>query len=269
MLADAAQLEAALLNIAINARDAMADGGTLEFRIGHVARLPPGAIGDTRASMDRPDLGYVAILISDTGTGMDDDVRERAFEPFFTTKDVGKGTGLGLSTAYGFIRQSRGAVTLDSAPGAGTRVGLYLPAAPAGDAVATDENDEPVALAGLRVLLVEDEADVRDVAVRFLRQLHCDVETADSAESALAMLSTRDDIGLLLTDIALGAGMRGDELALQARRRYPDLPVLLVSGDPSALLDADANLPSDWELLQKPYSRDELARAIGRVASAS
>jgi len=265
VLADPSHLESALLNIAINARDAMPDGGTLRFRVAPCGALP----GDIRTELDdpsAPDDGFVAISIADTGSGMPDEVKERAFEPFFTTKEAGRGTGLGLSTVYGFVKQSKGAIKIDSAPGAGTTLTLYIPrpwdvAAPA-PATAGASHAVP---AGLEVLLVEDDAEVRTVVRAFLDTLGCKVSVASSAEQALLALGPDARFDLLLTDIALGAGMRGTELAALAQERFPALAILLMSGYSAELLDADRDSPANWELLRKPYSREELAFALARV----
>jgi PAS domain S-box-containing protein len=204
--------------------------------------------------------------IDDSGIGMTAEARERAFEPFFTTKEPGRGTGLGLSTVYGFARQSRGAVTLDSTPGRGTTVTLYLPrpaperAVPALDAVA----DWKIP-AGLAVLLVEDDAEVRQVMRRFLEALGCAVTEAASGEQAMLLLDAGRRFALLLSDIALGAGMRGTELAARAQAFRPELAVVLMSGYSAELLDADRDSPAAWELVQKPCTREELAGAIARV----
>ena len=268
VLADPSHLESALLNIAINARDAMADIGTLRFRAAGCTALP----GDIRTELEdpsAPDDGFVAISIADTGSGMPEEVKERAFEPFFTTKEAGRGTGLGLSTVYGFVKQSKGAIKIDSAPGAGTTLTLYIPrpwtlAAPT--AAAVDSSDAvPV---GLKVLLVEDDAEVRAVVRNFLHTLACKVSEASSAEQALLALGPDASFDLLLTDIALGSGMRGTELAARAQERFPKLAILLMSGFSSELLDADRDAPPAWELLRKPYSRQELSGAITRVLGA-
>ncbi len=268
VLADPSHLESALLNIAINARDAMPGGGRLRFRAASYSALP----SHVRAELDDPsaaDDRFVAISIADTGTGMPDEVKERVFEPFFTTKEPGRGTGLGLSTVYGFVKQSKGAITIDSAPGAGTTVTLYIPRpwdlAAAPPPVAQASRVVPT---GLTVLLVEDDAEVRSVVRTFLETLGCKVSVAASAEQALLTLEAGSALDLLLTDIALGAGMRGTELAARAQRRFPGLAILLMSGFSSELLDADRDSPPSWELLRKPYSREELASAIARVLDA-
>ncbi|MES2992490.1 MAG: PAS domain S-box protein [Pseudomonadota bacterium] len=267
VLADPSQLESALLNIAINARDAMPDGGTLRFRAAACTPLP----ADVRAELDDPAMQheFVAIAISDTGTGMTDDVKERAFEPFFTTKDVGRGTGLGLSTVYGFVKQSNGGITIDSAPGAGTTLTLYIPKPHAPAAVPTAPSDTGHAVPpGLRVLLVEDDEEVRAIIRTFLEKLRCEVVATASAEEALTALPAGGGIDLLLSDIALGTGMRGTELAARAQQAWPNLAVLLMSGFSAELLEADSASPASWELLRKPCSREELARAIGAALGA-
>ncbi|WP_395693832.1 ATP-binding protein [Piscinibacter sp.] len=261
VLADAAQLESALLNIAINARDAMPDGGLLWF----ACREVPARSPDLPRELAEAEGGaYVAIAVGDTGSGMSEEVKERAFEPFFTTKEAGRGTGLGLATVYGFAKQSKGAVTLDSSAGKGTTITLFLP----GEAQAAGIEAEPEKLAalppGLRVLLVEDDAEVRSVAQRFLVSLGCTVLACASAEQARHELRPEAGLDLLITDIALGSGMRGTELAELARARLPGLPVLLMSGYASALLDS----PPGRDLLRKPYTRAELGRAMARALAA-
>lgn len=269
VLADPGQLESALLNIAINARDAMPEGGLLRFEAAP-CRLLPAELRGELADPAAPAGHFVAIAIADSGSGMSDEVKERAFEPFFTTKELGRGTGLGLSTVYGFVKQSKGAIEIGSAPGAGTRLTLYIPrpreAEPAERKDGATEGSVP---AGLRVLLVEDDAEVRAVVHNFLLALGCTVTAAASAEQALQQLDG-DGGGdgvfeLLLSDIALGAGMRGTQLAALAQARFPRLAILLMSGYSAELLDADRDAPPSWELLRKPYGRDELGGAIVRL----
>jgi PAS domain S-box-containing protein len=264
-LADPGQLESALLNIAINARDAMPDGGTLTFGYEPCAMLPssPHTDGDLSPTGNS---AYVAISIGDTGGGMSEEVKERAFEPFFTTKEAGRGTGLGLSTVYGFVKQSHGAVSIDSTPGIGTTVTLYIPQSldePPSEL--SDDTSTSSVPAGLRVLLVEDDPEVRAVVQTFLETLACQVLACTSGEEALTCLDGNTDFALLLTDIALGAGMRGMEVARRVEQRLPGIAVILMSGFSSELLDANRDAPAHWELLQKPYGRAELAQAIARV----
>ena len=259
-LADPVQLESALLNVAINARDAMPQGGMLAFGCTAVA-TPPADLDLEDGRLARH--GYVAISVKDTGVGMSQAVRERAFEPFFTTKESGRGTGLGLSTVYGFARQSQGTIRLDSAPGAGTTVTLYLPRveidAEAGACAETASAQRIPA--GLRVLLVEDDAEVRAVMEKFLAAMGCEIVPCSRAETALELLASEPDIGLLLTDILLGTGMRGTDLAAVAHEQRPRLPILLMSGYSSGLLEQ----PQPWALLRKPCTRAELELAIAKV----
>lgn len=266
VLADPGQLESALLNIAINARDAMPEGGTLRFR-GEACSALPGKVRHELNDPSAADERFVAISISDTGAGMAEEVQERAFEPFFTTKEAGRGTGLGLSTVYGFVKQSKGAIALASAPGAGTTVTLYLPRPWHADESAAEETGSDTVPEGLKVLLVEDDAQVRRVVQTFLGALHCHVTAAASGEQALLALGPAASFDLLLSDIALGSGMRGTDLAAEAQRRFPQLAVLLMSGFSAELLDADREAPPAWELLRKPYTRADLARAIAKVLS--
>jgi len=247
-MADPGQLESALLNIAINARDAMPEGGQLSFT--------------ARGGVD----GSVALAVGDTGSGMSDEVLERAFEPFFTTKAKGRGTGLGLSTVYGFVKQSKGTVELDSAPGRGTVVTLQLPRWRAADASAVPADASATVLPRhLKLLLVEDEPEVRKIVGTFLTTLGVRFTAAVDGEQALAWLDSDGDVDLLLSDIALGPGMRGTDLARLAQQRDPDLAVLLMSGFAPELLESDHEKPLPWELLRKPCTREELAAALARA----
>jgi CheY-like chemotaxis protein len=269
-VADPGQLESALLNIAINARDAMPEGGELAFRAQRCRHLPAALREELADSLGHPpvDGDYVAIAIADTGTGMPEAVKERAFEPFFTTKEAGRGTGLGLSTVYGFVKQSRGGITIDSAPGAGTTLTLYIPREQDERAGRAGPKDGPAEVPpGLRVLVVEDEPEVLRVVQAFLAGWRCEVTGLRSAEQAWALLQAEGPgFDLLLSDIVLGAGMRGTELAARARERHPQMAVLLMSGYASDLLAgeraAEGGAP---ELLRKPFSREQLAAAIAKV----
>jgi PAS domain S-box-containing protein len=276
---DALQLESALLNVAVNARDAMPDGGVIELRCGEGdapavdlegPRRAPGAQEGKPAPEDLPGTAvaqrWVWLSVHDDGAGMTREVLDRAFEPFFTTKAVGRGTGLGLSTVYGFVKQSQGHITIDSAPGAGTTVTLYFPAIDdAADVPAKVGSDAQAAALmhnGLRVLLVEDDDDVRTVAVSFLRSLGCDVVACHSAEAALAELAGDRQFELLFSDIRLGAGIDGHELAQRVVAEHPHIAVLLCSGF-SRYLDRDTDgAPLRWPVLKKPYDRETLAHAI-------
>ncbi|BEP46300.1 PAS domain S-box protein [Variovorax sp. V15] len=267
VMADPGQLESALLNIAINARDAMPEGGTLRFRAELCGALPIALRSQRNDPNSDASVRFIAISIVDSGTGMSDDVKERAFEPFFTTKEVGRGTGLGLSTVYGFVNQSRGAVAVESTIGVGTTVTLYLPQqVEVGPPSVMEASANEAIPPGLRVMLVEDDAEVRKVVHTFLSALGCGIFTAATAEQALSALDAgAGPFDLLLSDIALGAGMRGTRLAAEVQQRFPQMAVLLMSGFSSELLDADREVPQSWELLRKPYTRSELAQAMARV----
>jgi signal transduction histidine kinase/ActR/RegA family two-component response regulator len=263
--ADPGQLESALLNIAINARDAMPEGGTLRFRAHPHPRLPDEVRNQTDGDT-KLDQAFVAISISDSGTGMAEEVKERVFEPFFTTKEAGRGTGLGLSTVYGFVKQSGGAITLDSRLGAGTTITLYIPQPVADASRPAPGGFVPETWApGLRVILVEDDSEVRSVVRNFLQTMRCEVTVAASGEQALLALVPEARFDLLLTDIALGAGMRGTELATRVKKLYPRMAMLLMSGFSSELLDAEGGPRPTLELLRKPFTRGELSRAIARA----
>jgi PAS domain S-box-containing protein len=260
-LADVGQLESALVNIAINARDAMPDGGRLAFAARRCDAPPADAAGEAPrdAWRDAWHAGGVALAVSDSGVGMSEAVRARAFEPFFTTKESGRGTGLGLATVHGFAHQSRGAVALDSRPGQGTTVTLYLPspAAAGPEAAATASPAASAAVpAGLSVLLVEDEPEVLRVVQAFLQAWGCRVATASHAQAALDALA-RERFDLLLSDVVLGPGARGTELAARARVLQPGMPVLLMSG-----YAADVEAPAGVPLLRKPFTREQLGQAV-------
>jgi PAS domain S-box-containing protein len=258
--ADPGELDAAIVNLALNARDAMPKGGCLTIDISETAL--DAAFPDTELSPGQ----YIAISVTDTGHGMPPDVLACALEPFFTTKDAGKGNGLGLSMVYGFARQSGGALTIESEPGHGTRVCLYLPAASASGRPDTNGKSSsakiapvPVSSAPLRVLVVEDEPEVRRVAIAFLHSLGHDTITAAHADDVLAILRRESHIDVLFSDVILGAGMTGVDLAQQAQRLHPSIVVLLVSGYEDDFLDAEH---ADLALLRKPYTREELSAAL-------
>ncbi len=257
-LADRGQLEAALVNIAINARDAMPDGGTLAFTAARCDTPPAEADAQVWHG------GGVTLAISDSGVGMSEAVQARAFEPFFTTKEAGRGTGLGLATVHGFAHQSGGAVALRSAPGAGTTVTLYLPAAAATvqTSVEAPASHDAALPHDLSVLLVEDEPDVLRVVQAFLAGWGCRVHACSHAQAALDALAQGERFDLLLSDVALGPGLRGTELAQRARALWPQLPVLLMSG-----YVAEADAPADVPLLRKPFTREQLAQAMAGVLS--
>lgn len=260
-VADPALLEATLMNIAINARDAMPNGGRLDCWVAPCDELPEAA-RTGMAPGDQAEAGYVAISMADNGIGMSPDVLARASEPFFTTKQPGRGTGLGLSAAQGFARQSRGALLIDSAVGSGTCVSLYLPrerrAAPR---PAPPPARSLAPLRGLSVMLVDDDLEVMAVSLSFLNQLGCEVRAYGSGEHALQALQVEAPPVLLLSDVALGEGMRGSELAHRVRARWPQVAVLLMSGCLSAPDEAGVAEAAAL-LLPKPFGREQLAQAM-------
>ncbi|HVO15908.1 MAG TPA: PAS domain S-box protein [Alphaproteobacteria bacterium] len=261
--ADPAQLESALLNLAINAKDALPDGGCLSITTGN---LPL----DQRYHEAHPEVpagNYVMISVTDDGTGMPPEVIERAFEPFFTTKDVGKGSGLGLSMVYGFVKQSNGHVTIYSEPGLGTTVRLYLPAASTSVAKpeASTPRTEVLPRGDATILIAEDDPFVRAYAVATLESLGYRVVEAADGRDALARLAQDAAIALLFSDIVMPGGMSGWELAERAQRLKPGLKVLLTSGYALETLASRGRLQPDMAVLGKPYRKAELARRLREV----
>jgi PAS domain S-box-containing protein len=252
---DPVQFEAALLNLVINAKDAVEAGGSVSLRADRV-RLQPGQLPD----LDGGD--YLRVSVIDTGVGMTAEVAARALEPFFTTKEAGKGTGLGLSQVYGFARQSGGQVQIETEAGAGAAISLFLPAADAAvEAEAHPASDEARPLeTGKTVLLVEDDEGVRQVAESLLTELGCSVVTADDGPGALRLLEHAHQVDLLVTDVVMPGGMSGVELAQTARQTRPDLKVLLSTGYAGDRLEEAAN--QGWSVLRKPYQAKELSDAI-------
>jgi signal transduction histidine kinase/ActR/RegA family two-component response regulator len=261
--ADATQVQTAILNLAVNGRDAMPEGGRLMVS---TRNLPRGA----QLQADLPPGEYISIEMTDTGEGMSPDVLARAFEPFFTTKDIGKGTGLGLSMVYSTMRQMGGKIEIDSGPGEGTTVRLILPAAaPRSDALIEPEAAPAAGLPKAEpstILYVEDDVLVSLATKDLLEGGGYSIHTAPDAMRALEVLDERPEINLMVTDIGL-PGMDGHELAAEARRRRPDLKLLFLSGyDRSHPIDE----PADWrtEHLGKPYSESDLLAVLRRLSSA-
>ncbi|MEI9985803.1 MAG: response regulator [Aliidongia sp.] len=260
---DVNQFENALLNLAVNARDAMPQGGLLTIEAGNVELAQADIDGDGDAAPG----AYVRVAVTDTGIGMTAEVAERAFEPFFTTKPAGAGTGLGLSMIYGFVRQSRGLVKIISEIERGTRVELFFPAAATADEgvqKVTDPIGTPVARPGETVLLVEDDAALRKLISRLLVALGYGVIEAEDAPMALSLLDRTDRLDLLLTDVVLPKGMGGPALAREARSRRPGLKSLYMSGYTRNALDGDAAGES-VPLLTKPFRKSDLARRLRQV----
>ena len=258
-LTDRTLLESALLNLVVNAKDAMLQGGTLTILTGE--RYATTTDGQLPAGQP-----VVFITIGDTGTGMSPDVIEHVFEPFFTTKEVGKGTGLGLSMVYGFAQQSGGHVSIESREGEGTTVTIVLPAV---DSSPIDEAPEQGAAAplagGEMVLVVEDEPQVRHFLCSQLVGLGYRVEAVSAGPDALEVLRTSAPVDLLFTDVVLPKGMSGVELAVRARQLRPGLKVLLTSGYPEEVFEHHGRPDETMRLLRKPYRRKELASVLRQV----
>jgi signal transduction histidine kinase len=254
---DPVQLEAALLNLVVNARDAMLGGGSLRIEVTNVS--VDEASTEAQRAVAAGD--YVRIVVSDTGHGMAPEVIEHAFEPFFTTKEVGKGSGLGLSQVYGSIAQASGHVLIDSAPGEGSAINLYLPRSGllTGRSAIGDELRQAAPGGNEKVLIVDDNEDVREVATLILSSLGYEVLTAEDAAQALALIDRRHDIDLMVSDIVMSGGVDGVELARRARKLRPSMPVLLMSGYPASAGSAELY---EFPVLRKPYRRDDLARQI-------
>jgi len=261
-LCDPNQLESALLNLAINARDAMPDGGKLTISTANAQ------LGNVTA--DTPALSpgdYICIVVSDTGVGMSAQVAARAFDPFFTTKPIGQGTGLGLSMIYGFARQSNGHVTIDSKLGRGTSVRLYLPRYDGGTAQQVSAvGIAGHASAGETVLVVEDEPVVRGVILEMLAEQGYRTLEAIDGPSGLRILRTKQRIDLLVTDVGL-PGINGRQLADQARETRPGLKILFITGYAESIAMSDGFLEEGMEMITKPFELDNLSRRIRAMVS--
>ena len=259
-LIDPNQLENALLNLCINARDAMVGGGTLTVETGN-CRLDEAAAG----MRDLPPGHYVTLCVSDNGVGMAPEIVERAFEPFFTTKPLGQGTGLGLSMTYGFVRQSGGQVRIHSEPGRGATVCLYLPRrrGEVEDADGSgDLSEAPRAENDEMVLVVDDEPTVRMLITEVLEDLgYRAVEAADGA-AGLEVLRSHTRIDLLVTDVGLPGGMNGRQMADAARVTRPDLKVLFVTGYAETAVLSHGHLEPGMHVLTKPFAMQTLASRI-------
>jgi two-component system NtrC family sensor kinase len=256
---DASELELAILNLAVNAKDAMPKGGTLSIRA-----KPVTLRGE--ASEEGLSGEFVAIRVVDSGAGIPADVLTRVFEPFFTTKEVGKGTGLGLSQVYGFAKQSGGTATVTSAEGRGTAVTIYLPRSHEAPTAASPQasGHAPVEPLGT-VLLVEDNSDVAEVGSGLLRQLGHRVRSVANARAAIAALRLDPDVDLVFSDILMPGGMNGLDLAREIGERFPDIPVLLTTGYSASAKDA---VRRGLVVLQKPYDLEALARNIREAVDA-
>jgi signal transduction histidine kinase len=257
-LVDPTQLELAVLNLAINARDAMADGGNLQVETANISF-------DWPTHPEEPPAGeYVVVVVSDNGEGMTEDIRQKAFEPFFTTKEVGKGSGLGLSQVLGFAKQSGGGVQIDSRPGEGTAVRIYLPRTHLRNAAPVPPvSFDATVPANATVLVVDDDTDVREVTAEMLRELGYRVHEAGSGGAALDVLAHEPRIDLMLVDFAM-PGMSGADVARRAQRTNPHMPTLFITGFADRAALAGVN---ESHIIGKPFRRHELAHKV-RVALA-
>ncbi len=260
VLTDKVQLESAILNLVVNARDAMADGGRITIRtenVGIEAERPGGA---------KPGR-YAKVIVKDEGAGMPEEVRAKAFDPFFTTKGVGGGSGLGLSQVYGFAKSLGGHVEIESEMGLGTTVSLLLPKSSEPVPPQTSENLLPLrrARGTETVLAVEDDEEVLELTVVALKDLGYTVLTAANAGDALKILRSAAEIDVLFSDVIMPGGMNGAQLAVEARRLRPGLKVLLTSGYTAEALTKEHGMPDDLEVLPKPYRHEDLANKLRLV----
>ena len=260
-LVDTSQVENALLNLAINARDAMNAHGRLTIEAGNAS------LNDEYAARNadvRPGE-YVMLAVSDTGCGMTPEIMAQVFEPFFTTKPEGRGTGLGLSMVYGFVKQSNGHVMIYSEPGAGTTIRIYLPRVRDAEDQAVEVESGPVVGGTETVLVVEDDEEVRATVVELLTDLDYHVLKARDAQSALSIVDSGAAIDLLFTDVVMPGPVRAPELARLARARLPAIAVLFTSGYTEDAIVHGGRLDPGTELLSKPYTREALARKVRHV----
>ena len=257
-LVDPNFLENALLNLAINARDAMAGSGRLTIESGNASLddLYAAQHSEVRAGQ------YVMIAVSDTGSGMTAEVLQRAFEPFFTTKPEGQGTGLGLSMVYGFVKQTEGHVKIYSEPGHGTTIRMYLPRSLQAEHLPAARNVAPASGGSETILVVEDDAQVREAVVETLTGLGYRVLKAGDAQSALSVLESGVPVDMLFTDVVMPGPLRSPELARRARALQPDIEVLFTSGYTENAIVHGGRLDAGVALLSKPYRQEELAGKI-------
>jgi PAS domain S-box-containing protein len=266
VLADPNQLENALLNLCINARDAMPDGGDLAIETGN--RM----LEESEArELELQGGEYVSLSVSDTGGGMTADVIARAFDPFFTTKPIGEGTGLGLSMVYGFVRQSGGQARIQSEPGHGAKISLYLPRYMGGDQIFQQQPAAQKAQHGNgeTVLLVDDERSVRMLVTEVLNELGYTVLEAENGAAGLQILESRRQVDLLITDVGLPGGMNGRQLADAARVTRPNLKILFITGYAEHAVMGEGNLKPGMHILTKPFSLETLGQRINEIIAPS
>jgi PAS domain S-box-containing protein len=264
-LVDPGNVENALLNLAINARDAMEGRGRLTIEA-------ENAVLDASYADAHPEVTagqYVLVAVTDTGTGMTPEVIQKAFDPFFTTKAEGRGTGLGLSMVYGFVKQSGGHIRIESEVGQGTTIRIYLPRSMQAEDQLIDIDSTPVKGGSEMVLVAEDDESVRDTVVAMLNDLGYRVLKAKDAQSALTIIESGMPVDLLFTDVVMPGSLKSTDLASKARERMPHLAVLFTSGYSENAIAPGGRLAVGVELLSKPYSRDDLARKVRHVLTAA
>lgn len=267
IFADRGQLENVVLNLAINARDAMPDGGRLliEMKNVHHGHGEHGGYPGTSLSTSLHDGEYVQIAVTDNGTGMAPEIAEQAFEPFFTTKPTGEGTGLGLSMAYGFVTQSGGHIRLDSEAGRGTTITIYLPRVLEQEEPDTSL-DQGLIIGGREtILVVEDDSEVRTTVVGMLTRLGYKVMEAHDGSTGLEMLKSNHDVDLLFTDVVMPGPVSSTQLAQEASRLLPELGILFTSGYTRNALTTGGRLEKGVQLLSKPYNEEQLAKKVRQV----
>ncbi len=266
---DPGQLEQVLLNLAVNARDAMPTGGRLRLTSANVEPGVAAGLHPAAQTLGPEGQRYVCISVSDTGVGIDADVREHIFEPFFTTKEEGKGTGLGLSTVYAAVTQNQGHITVESAPGAGATFRIYLPSADGEvEAGPTRRNTVPPERGDEQILLVEDDTSVRKLVQELLEQQGYKVIAAEHAARALELVEGLDrEIEFLVTDVVM-PGMSGPDLAERLTRRFPRMKILFISGYTDSLVIRHGLLDAEHVMLQKPFDGTMLASKVRELLDA-
>jgi CheY-like chemotaxis protein len=257
------EFQDAILNLAINARDAMPGGGELFIETRNI-NFDAG-FSEINYGIETGD--YVQLQLTDTGSGMDEETLEHIFEPFFTTKEKGKGTGLGMAMVYGFVRRYKGHIKIDSEPGKGTTMRLYLPRSSALETAShrdsSDDTDLPTG--NERILIVDDESDLLQLAGKYLSDLGYSTHLAKNASQALETLEKEGGIHMLFSDVVMPGGINGYELAEQATQQQPELRVLLSSGFTSKSIVSKAHTRFANNLISKPYRKAELARRIRQL----
>lgn len=265
--ADPSQLENVILNLAINARDAMPKGGLLDIRLENVVLDDESGRIHNNLPKELPTGEYVLLRVTDTGTGMSPEIIEQAFEPFFTTKPEGEGTGLGLSMAYGFVKQSGGDILIQSTLGKGTSIWIYLPRSR--QAVASHPVQPVTTVAGGNemILVVEDDIEVQNTVTSVLNSLGYQVLQAENAHRALEIIDSGVKPDLLFTDVVMPGPLSAPELAQEAKKRHPDMAILFTSGYTRNALISGGRLDEGVQLLSKPYRREQLAQKVRQILS--